>query len=118
MLRTSSSSSQLAQKPAKVLPTRSEDYELLEEIGQGVSAKASLPPKSLPPSLVYLVVLQVWRAKCKPLDEVVAIKILDLERQDPGKLVRQHTAFSDLLQVRSAITSPDTRRRFVKRRKR
>jgi serine/threonine-protein kinase OSR1/STK39 len=32
---------------------------------------------------------QVWRAKCKPLDEVVAIKILDLERQDPGKLVRE-----------------------------
>ena len=31
----------------------------------------------------------MWRAKCKPLDEVVAIKILDLERQDPGKLVRK-----------------------------
>jgi hypothetical protein len=32
---------------------------------------------------------QVWKAKCKPLeDEIVAIKILDLERQDPGKLVR------------------------------
>jgi hypothetical protein len=31
---------------------------------------------------------QVWKARCKPLDEIVAIKILDLERQDPGKLVR------------------------------
>lgn len=37
MLRTSSSSSL---KPAKVMPTRAEDYELIEEIGQGVSAKA------------------------------------------------------------------------------
>ena len=32
---------------------------------------------------------QVWKARCKPLDEIVAIKILDLERQDPGKLVRR-----------------------------
>ena len=31
---------------------------------------------------------QVSSAWCKPLNEMVAIKILDLERQDPGKLVR------------------------------
>jgi hypothetical protein len=31
---------------------------------------------------------QVYRALCKPTSEIVAIKILDLERQDPGKLVR------------------------------
>jgi serine/threonine protein kinase len=42
-MRTSSSSNSLGSnsaKLAKVLPTRSEDYELGEEIGQGVSAKA------------------------------------------------------------------------------
>ena len=32
----------------------------------------------------------MWRALCKPSGEVVAIKILDLERQDPGKLVSCH----------------------------
>ena len=37
MLRTVSSQS--LPKTAKVLPTVAEDYELLEEIGQGVSAK-------------------------------------------------------------------------------
>ena len=36
---------------------------------------------------------QVWKARCKPLDEIVAIKILDLERQDPGKLVRRALCF-------------------------
>jgi hypothetical protein len=30
----------------------------------------------------------VYRALCKPTNETVAIKVLDLERQDPGKLVR------------------------------
>ena len=42
-MRTSSSSNSLGSnsgKLAKVLPTRAEDYELGEEIGQGVSAKA------------------------------------------------------------------------------
>ncbi|OEL30722.1 Serine/threonine-protein kinase fray2 [Dichanthelium oligosanthes] len=42
-------------------PIHVEDYELYEEIGQGVSAI-------------------VYRAHCKPLDEIVAVKVLDFER--------------------------------------
>jgi hypothetical protein len=38
MLRSSSSAALVA-KPPKVMPTRAEDYELQDEIGQGVSAK-------------------------------------------------------------------------------
>ena len=54
--RTSSASSLGPPKPPKVLPTRSEDYELLEEIGQGVSAKARGPS-------VWAGILRVcWRA--------------------------------------------------------
>lgn len=49
-------------------PIHVEDYELYEEIGQGVSA------------LVY-------RALCKPLDEVVAVKVIDFERTN-SDLVR------------------------------
>ncbi|XP_008794421.2 serine/threonine-protein kinase 4-like [Phoenix dactylifera] len=44
-------------------PIRTEDYELYELVGQGVSAS-------------------VYRARCIPLDEVVAIKILDFERNN------------------------------------
>uniref|UniRef100_J3MIV1 Protein kinase domain-containing protein n=1 Tax=Oryza brachyantha TaxID=4533 RepID=J3MIV1_ORYBR len=40
---------------------RAEDYELYEEIGQGVGA------------LVY-------RSLCRPLNEIVAVKVLDFER--------------------------------------
>ena len=89
MLRTASTTS-LPAKAAKVMPTVAEDYELMEEIGQGVSAKARAPPRPVGLAQPHGADFssQVWRAKCKPLDEVVAIKILDLERQDPGKLVR------------------------------
>lgn len=38
-------------------------------------------------------VVQVYAAVCKPLGEKVAIKILDLERQDPDKLARAPTTF-------------------------
>jgi len=41
-------------------PTKADDYELLEECGQGVSGK-------------------VWRALCKPHNSIVAVKLLDLE---------------------------------------
>lgn len=41
-------------------PPRPDAYELLDECGRGVSAT-------------------VWRAHCKPFDEVVAVKLLDLE---------------------------------------
>jgi serine/threonine protein kinase len=49
-------------------PIHVEDYELYEEIGQGVSAV-------------------VYRALCKPLDEIVAVKVLDFERTN-SDLVR------------------------------
>ncbi|KAG9456072.1 hypothetical protein H6P81_000580 [Aristolochia fimbriata] len=53
-------------------PIRAEDYELFEEIGQGVSAS-------------------VYRARCVPLNEIVAIKILDFERNnsDLGNISRE-----------------------------
>ncbi|KAG6495921.1 hypothetical protein ZIOFF_043754 [Zingiber officinale] len=47
----------------KKYPIRAEDYELFEVVGQGVSA-------------------QVYRARCIPLDDTVAIKILDFERNN------------------------------------
>lgn len=45
----------------KQYPVNPADYEILEDIGQGVSAT-------------------VYRALCKPLNETVAIKSLDLEK--------------------------------------
>jgi hypothetical protein len=57
-------------------PIHVEDYELYEEIGQGVSAI-------------------VYRALCKPLDEIVAVKVVDFERTN-SDLVRappQHSLF-------------------------
>jgi len=55
-------------------PKYAEAYELLEEVGNGVSAT-------------------VYRAKCIPLEETVAVKVLDLERQDPKNLeeIRRET---------------------------
>ncbi|PON52754.1 Serine/threonine protein kinase [Parasponia andersonii] len=53
-------------------PTGAEHYELYEEIGHGVSAS-------------------VRRAFCKPLNEIVAVKILDCEREnsDLDKIFRE-----------------------------
>uniref|UniRef100_A0A0D9VM15 Protein kinase domain-containing protein n=1 Tax=Leersia perrieri TaxID=77586 RepID=A0A0D9VM15_9ORYZ len=53
-------------------PIRAEDYELYEEIGQGVSA------------LVY-------RSLCRPLNEIVAVKVLDFERtnSDLNNIMRE-----------------------------
>lgn len=45
----------------KKYPVDAKDYKLYEEVGEGVSAT-------------------VYRALCIPLNEVVAIKVLDLER--------------------------------------
>lgn len=45
----------------KKFPVNAKDYELYEEVGEGVSAI-------------------VYRALCIPLNEIVAIKVLDLER--------------------------------------
>lgn len=47
----------------KKYPIGADNYELLEEIGQGVSA-------------------HVHRARCIPLNEIVAIKVLDFEREN------------------------------------
>ena len=54
--------------PKVQYPTSASEYVVLEEIGRGVSAK-------------------VYRATCTPLGgEQVAVKMLDLEDQDPGHL--------------------------------
>jgi len=47
--------------PKKKFPLTAKDYELYEEVGEGVSAS-------------------VYRALCVPLNEIVAIKVLDLEK--------------------------------------
>ncbi|KAL3833155.1 hypothetical protein ACJIZ3_007891 [Penstemon smallii] len=51
----------MAQASEKKFPLTAKDYKLYEEIGEGVSAT-------------------VFRALCVPLNEVVAIKVLDLEK--------------------------------------
>lgn len=50
-----------SQESEKRLPVNPQDYKLYEEIGEGVSAT-------------------VYRALCVPLNEIVAIKVLDLEK--------------------------------------
>ena len=52
----------------KMFPNDAEQYCLIEEIGMGAS------------SVVY-------RALCKPLNEEVAIKIIDLEKYDDVALI-------------------------------
>ncbi|XP_073011117.1 uncharacterized protein [Typha latifolia] len=56
----------------KKYPIRAEDYELYEMVGQGVSAS-------------------VYRARCVPFNEVVAIKILDFEKNnsDLNRITRE-----------------------------
>ncbi|KAK4426149.1 Serine/threonine-protein kinase fray2 [Sesamum alatum] len=51
----------MEQAAEKKFPHNAEDYELYEEVGEGVSAT-------------------VYRALCVPLNEIVAIKVLDLEK--------------------------------------
>lgn len=51
----------MVREQEKRFPANSKDYELFEEIGEGVSAT-------------------VYRALCIPLNKIVAIKILDLEK--------------------------------------
>eukprot|EP00891_Asterochloris_glomerata_P007781 jgi/Astpho2/7781/Aster-06073 len=64
----------------KDYPTSAEDYELLEEAGRGVSAT-------------------VWRAHCKPLNEYVAVKLLDLENLNCSleEIVREAQTMRQLL---------------------
>lgn len=49
------------QETEKKYPALSSDYKLYEEVGQGVSAN-------------------VYRALCIPFNEIVAVKVLDLEK--------------------------------------
>ncbi|KAJ0712506.1 putative non-specific serine/threonine protein kinase [Helianthus annuus] len=49
------------EEPKKKFPLDAKDYKIYEEIGEGVSAS-------------------VYRALCVPLNETVAIKVLDLEK--------------------------------------
>lgn len=51
----------MEERSEKRFPITAKDYELYEEVGEGVSAT-------------------VYRARCVPLNEIVAIKVLDLER--------------------------------------
>lgn len=47
--------------PKQKFPVNAEEYKLYEEVGEGVSAS-------------------VYRALCIPLNKIVAIKVLDLEK--------------------------------------
>lgn len=51
----------MAGSSTKRFPLYAKDYELFEEVGEGVSAT-------------------VYRARCIALNEIVAVKILDLEK--------------------------------------
>lgn len=51
----------MEQLSEKKFPVNAKDYKLYEEVGDGVSAT-------------------VYRALCIPLNEIVAIKVLDLEK--------------------------------------
>jgi serine/threonine protein kinase len=64
-------------------PIHVEDYELYEEIGQGVSAI-------------------VYRALCKPLDEIVAVKVLDFERTNSDLVRARYTIIPYSPRIRSA----------------
>lgn len=60
----------------KKFPLDAKEYKLYEEIGEGVSAS-------------------VYRALCVPLNEIVAIKVLDLEKCN-NDLVCCYSPFSTL----------------------
>lgn len=53
----------------KCYPIRRDDYELYNEIGKGCSAS-------------------VYRAKCIPLNDIVAIKIINLEKTNLDLVMR------------------------------
>ncbi|KAK3255789.1 hypothetical protein CYMTET_35050 [Cymbomonas tetramitiformis] len=69
-------------------PTEASGYDLKEEVGRGASAK-------------------VWRAICLPFNEVVAVKILDLERQEPANMeeIRRETQTMTLLSHPNLVKS-------------
>jgi len=59
----------------KRFPLNAEDYKLYEEVGEGVSAS-------------------VYRALCVPLNEIVAIKVLDLEKCNNDLVCRHFFNFT------------------------
>ena len=74
--------------PKQQYPTSASDYVVHEEIGRGVSAK-------------------VYRAECLPLGETVAVKMLDLEDQDPGHLeeIRREVASMSMVSHPNLVIS-------------
>lgn len=85
-------------KQRKMYPTSPEAYELHEEIGLGVSAWVRctiLKPITtiLALSNVRTGAAQVYRAVCLAFNEVVAIKIMDLDNTEISTLVRSLTRF-------------------------
>ena len=74
--------------PKVQYPTSASDYAVKEEIGRGVSAK-------------------VYRAECVPLGETVAVKMLDLEDQDPGHLeeIRREVASMSMVSHPNLVTA-------------
>lgn len=89
MLSSASStrSRNFEQAPKVQYPTSASDYKVLEEIGRGVSAK-------------------VYRAECLPLNETVAVKMMDLEDQDPGHLeeIRREVASMSMVSHPNLVT--------------
>lgn len=70
----------MARTSEKKFPLNAKDYELYEEVGEGVSAT-------------------VFRAHCVPLNENVAIKVLDLEKCN-NDLVRHLTLNSSQYMIK------------------
>ncbi|KAF3431273.1 hypothetical protein FNV43_RR26003 [Rhamnella rubrinervis] len=69
----------MASSAEKKFPLNSEDYKLYEEVGQGVSAS-------------------VYRALCIPFNEIVGVKILDLEKYNSDlEVIRREVQTMTLL---------------------
>ena len=81
-------SSFMESTPKVQYPTSASDYVIEEEVGRGVSAK-------------------VYRARCVPLGEIVAVKMLDLEDQDPGHLeeIRREVASMSMVSHPNLVTA-------------
>ncbi|PIA60601.1 LOW QUALITY PROTEIN: hypothetical protein AQUCO_00300239v1 [Aquilegia coerulea] len=72
-MKTGSVASSSSSTSMKKYPVGPEFYQLCEEVGRGATAS-------------------VYKALCIPFQEIVAIKILDFEHNDPGSIAREvHT---------------------------
>ena len=74
----------------KRYPVNAKDYKLYEEIGEGVSAT-------------------VYRALCVPLNEIVAIKVLDLEKcnNDLVSMIFHNLLLGNHVYLYTSLTSPN-----------